>query len=157
MLLNLGIGTTGPGEKLEVNGNIKLSGASATYKITNVVQPTAATDVATKAYVDAAAATKLTKRVFITSTIYKGNLGGLSEGDAKCQARADAVGLGGTWKAILSTSTVPAKSRIGYEVAEKVVAAGFSLRYIAQPKGCDYHICEAKTFFQQSLESVWTA
>jgi len=51
---NVGIGTTGPGEKLEVNGNIKLSGASATYKITNVALPTANTDVATKEYVDAA-------------------------------------------------------------------------------------------------------
>ena len=51
---NVGIGTTTPGGKLEVNGNIKLSGASATYKITNVALPTANTDVATKEYVDAA-------------------------------------------------------------------------------------------------------
>jgi hypothetical protein len=50
---NVGIGTTGPGEKLEVAGNIKLSGASPTYKITNVATPTEETDVATKGYVDA--------------------------------------------------------------------------------------------------------
>jgi len=51
---NVGIGTTAPSEKLEVSGNIKLSGASPTYKITNVAAPTASSDVATKEYVDAA-------------------------------------------------------------------------------------------------------
>ncbi len=50
---NVGIGTTAPGEKLEVTGNIKLSGTTPTYKITNAANPTAAQDVATKAYVDA--------------------------------------------------------------------------------------------------------
>ncbi|MFA5442011.1 MAG: hypothetical protein WC288_01725 [Candidatus Paceibacterota bacterium] len=50
---NVGIGTTTPSEKLEVSGNIKLSGASPTYKITNVAAPTASSDVATKGYVDA--------------------------------------------------------------------------------------------------------
>lgn len=50
---NVGIGTTTPSEKLEVSGNIKLSGASPTYKMTNVAAPTASSDVATKEYVDA--------------------------------------------------------------------------------------------------------
>lgn len=52
---NVGIGTTNPDEKLEVSGNIKLSGASPTYKITNLATPTASSDAATKDYVDAAA------------------------------------------------------------------------------------------------------
>jgi len=52
-------------------------------------------------------------RVFVTSTTYNGNLGGLTGGDAKCQARADAVSLGGTWTAWLSTmSGTNAKDRI---------------------------------------------
>jgi len=51
---NVGIGTTEPGAKLEVNGNLKLSGETPTYKITNLVAPTAASDAATKGYVDAA-------------------------------------------------------------------------------------------------------
>ena len=38
-----------------------------------------------------------------------------------------------------------------HEVTEKVVAAGFSLRYIAQPKGCGYHIWTNHRLFQQSL------
>jgi hypothetical protein len=50
---NVGIGTTAPGEKLEVAGNIKLSGSSPTYKITNIAAPTDSADVATKGYVDA--------------------------------------------------------------------------------------------------------
>jgi hypothetical protein len=39
--------------------------------------------------------------VFVTSTKYNGDLGGLTGGDAQCQARADAACLGGTWMAWL--------------------------------------------------------
>ncbi len=53
---NVGIGTTVPGEKFEVTGNIKLSGASPAYKIINLLTPTASADAATKGYVDAATA-----------------------------------------------------------------------------------------------------
>ncbi len=49
----LGIGTNTPSQKLEVNGNIKLGGASPSYTVSNVVAPVASSDVATKAYVDA--------------------------------------------------------------------------------------------------------
>jgi len=52
------------------------------------------------------------KRVFVTSTTYNGNLGGLSGADAKCQTQADAAGLGGTWTAFLSSSTVSINNRI---------------------------------------------
>jgi hypothetical protein len=44
------------------------------------------------------------KRVFVTSTGYPGNLGGLAGADAKCQERATAAGLGGTFKAWLSAA-----------------------------------------------------
>lgn len=52
------------------------------------------------------------KRVFVTSSEYTGDLGGLDGADEKCQAAADAVSLGGTWTAWLSTSTVDAIDRI---------------------------------------------
>ncbi len=51
---NVGIGTTTPSAKLEIRGDIKLSGANPTYRITNVATPINDSDVATKGYVDAA-------------------------------------------------------------------------------------------------------
>ncbi|MFH0912874.1 MAG: hypothetical protein V1884_01120 [Candidatus Omnitrophota bacterium] len=51
---NVGIGTSSPFAKLEVTGDVRLTGVAATYKIKNVATPTADSDVATKAYVDAA-------------------------------------------------------------------------------------------------------
>ena len=50
------------------------------------------------------------KKVFITSTKYDGNLGGLAGADAKCQARASAGGLSGTYKAWLSDASTSAAS-----------------------------------------------
>jgi len=52
------------------------------------------------------------RRVFVSSTTYNANLGGLTGGDAKCQTLADASGLGGTWKAWLSDDTTNAIDRI---------------------------------------------
>lgn len=52
------------------------------------------------------------QRIFVTSTRYNGNLGGLSGADVKCQDRANAANLGGTWKAWLSDSTTSASSRL---------------------------------------------
>jgi hypothetical protein len=51
-------------------------------------------------------------RVFVTSQLYTGDLGGLAGADARCQALADAAGLGGTHKAWLSSSTVDARDRL---------------------------------------------
>lgn len=51
------------------------------------------------------------KRVFVTSTTYNGNLGGLSGADAKCQDRANAANLDGTWKAWLSEENSSDKSK----------------------------------------------
>lgn len=56
-------------------------------------------------------------RVFITAASYNGNLGGLSGADAKCQARANTVNLGGTWKAWLSDDITTAASRLEHNTA----------------------------------------
>ncbi len=45
------------------------------------------------------------KRVFVTSTVYPGNLGGLTGADAKCQTQAMAASLPGTYKVWLSDAT----------------------------------------------------
>lgn len=52
------------------------------------------------------------RRIFLTSTVYGGDLGGLAGADAICQARADAANLGGTWRAILSTRQVDARDHV---------------------------------------------
>ncbi|MBI2020275.1 prepilin-type N-terminal cleavage/methylation domain-containing protein [Candidatus Daviesbacteria bacterium] len=52
------------------------------------------------------------KRVFVTSTTSNGNLGGLAGADTTCNTRASSEGLGGTWVAWLSTTTVAASSRV---------------------------------------------
>jgi hypothetical protein len=51
--------------------------------------------------------------IFATSLSYPSNLGGLAGADEKCRQRAQAAGLSGTFVALLSTTTVSAKSRLG--------------------------------------------
>lgn len=63
-------------------------------------------------------------RFFVTSTTYDGNLGGLAGADAKCQARATAASLGGTWKAILSDSTTNAYARMKFRTKPVYDLAG---------------------------------
>ena len=64
-------------------------------------------------------------RVFVTSTKYDGNLGGLAGGDARCQARADAEGLGGTWLAWLGDGTDgPATRFVHSDAPYRVVGGG---------------------------------
>ncbi len=48
----------------------------------------------------------------MTSTLHTGSLGGLAGADAVCQARADAVPLGGTYKAWLSDTSTNAADRL---------------------------------------------
>jgi hypothetical protein len=51
------------------------------------------------------------KIVFVTSSTYRGDLGGQSGADTKCQARADAASLPGTYMAWLSSATISAIGR----------------------------------------------
>lgn len=51
-------------------------------------------------------------RVFVTSAVFNGNLGGLELADLKCQLAATSGGLSGTWKAWLSVAGVEASTRL---------------------------------------------
>ena len=73
------------------------------------------------------------KRAFVTSTTFAGGaLGGLTGADAKCQARAVAAGLPGTYKAWLSDSTGSpstrfAKAPVPYRLVDgTIIANNFS-------------------------------
>lgn len=74
----------------------------------------------------------LSKRVFVTSTKYTGNLGGLSGADAKCQTKADRVKLGGIWKSWLSDSNTSVSTRLNHSenpyvrLDNKIVANNWS-------------------------------
>lgn len=53
------------------------------------------------------------KRVFVTDVVYTGGLlGGLAGADMKCEARAAAAGLAGTYKAWLSDHATAAAARL---------------------------------------------
>lgn len=73
--------------------------------------------VATIAASLSAATASASHRIFVTSTTFDGDLGGLEGADALCQARADAgartQALGWTWRALLSIhGVVDAKDRL---------------------------------------------
>ncbi len=53
-----------------------------------------------------------TMRIFVTSELYMGDLGGLAGADTKCQSLADKAGLTGTFKAWLGTFEVPPTTRL---------------------------------------------
>lgn len=50
--------------------------------------------------------------VFATSTSYTGDFGGLAAADSICMTRANAAGLPGAWKAVLSDGSTNAKDRL---------------------------------------------
>ncbi len=50
-------------------------------------------------------------RMFVTSGVFNGNLGGLAGADAKCASAAAAANLGGSWKAYLSDGSTDANAR----------------------------------------------
>jgi cysteine-rich repeat protein len=45
------------------------------------------------------------RRVFVSSSEYQGNLGGIAGADGKCQTLANGAGLGGTWMAWITTGS----------------------------------------------------
>ncbi|MDP3769884.1 MAG: PHB depolymerase family esterase [Candidatus Sungbacteria bacterium] len=67
------------------------------------------------------------KKIFISSAVYTGNLGGLSGADAKCQLLAKNAGLTGTFKAWLSDSVTAAKNRVTHATITYKLANGITI------------------------------
>jgi hypothetical protein len=107
---NVGIGMTNPGAKLEVNGNVKLSGSTPTYTITNVNTPNNSSDVATKGYVDTSVASAKPNGWNCTSTQSAWS-GQDNNAYAYCPATFHIVSGGCYWQAgtssIVETQTIP--------------------------------------------------
>ena len=64
------------------------------------------------------------RRIFVSSAVYSGALGGLSGADAKCQTLASAAALCGTFKAWLSDGTADAAARLTHATGNYVLANG---------------------------------
>jgi len=98
-------------------------------------------------------------RVFVTSTTYDGNLGGLAGADAKCQARADAAALTGTFRAWLSDATGSPSTRFTrsavapYVLVDGTVIAG---NYTALTSGSLEHpIDQTETSGAPPIEPIF--
>jgi cysteine-rich repeat protein len=66
----------------------------------------------------------LSKRVFASSVMYDGNLGGLVGADAKCQALADAANLPGTYMAWISTNEGSPSTRFTQSITSYTLVDG---------------------------------
>lgn len=98
-------------------------------------------------------------RVFASSSLHNGNLGGVAGADTKCQALADAKGMGGTFRAWISASGANAIDRITsagpwYLGTEMVVAsrAGLASGALLRAIRSD----ENGTTLPTSEDRIWT-
>ena len=113
---------------------------------------------------------KLYRRVFVTSQVFTGDLGGLDGADAKCQAAAQAVELSGIYLAWLSSadaspssrfikSTIPYRLLNGSDVVanwadltDGSLAAGINVSEVNGGPGKGMHSCVPDT-----APIVWTS
>lgn len=71
----------------------------------------------------------IAKRVFVTSTTYNGNLGGLGGADVKCQIAANNAQLGGTWRAWISDNSTSASARLAHSHVQYKLLDGTIIAY----------------------------
>lgn len=99
------------------------------------------------------------RRVFVTSTRYRPNFGGLTGAAAKCQERADVGKLGGIWEAWLSDSITSASERLEqfngpYKRLDNKIVAN---NWLDLTDGSLQNpISMTELGIQQSHSSVWT-
>jgi hypothetical protein len=86
---------------------------TATATLTVAPTATSLTPTPTVSPTPTATATPQFNRVFVTSTLQDGNLGGLVGADGICATQATAAGLAGTYVAWLSTGATGAATRLG--------------------------------------------
>lgn len=116
--------------------------------------PSGGSDTATFGFVD----TSQPKRVFVTSTSYTGNLGGIAGANAKCAARASAASLTGTYLAWVGDGTGDpdgsfTKSYPYYQVnASTAVATG----YASLTDGNLNNPIDRDEFGNPQFDYVWT-
>jgi hypothetical protein len=102
------------------------------------------------------------KRLFVTSTLHSGNLGGLAGADAICQARAQARNITGTFKAWLSTDTAEARTRLNaapavfYTRKNFGVVARVANSFADLTSGTRAMVIDANDLEGTSFTSVWT-
>lgn len=89
------------------NATVNLCGSESaspgTYQFT--VTSTGGSSAPQVYTIDLILSVPIAKRVFVTSTTYQGNLGGVGGANTKCQDRATAAGLSGTYLAYISTTS----------------------------------------------------
>jgi hypothetical protein len=100
-------------------------------------------------------------RVFVTSTMYTGDLAGAGGADDKCMARASAQRLGGLWRAWLSEASTPAPARIyaapgGYVLLDGTVVAPSFDALVSGSLAHAIDLTELGTPITDGLTEAWT-
>ncbi len=134
----IGIGTESPGEELEVNGNIKLSGATPTYKLTNLATPVAGSDAVTKDYADALAGETAYSRKCSWNFVRKESMEAEDyEGDEDCGGTGWSEPSCPVWPYGLDTSCTPPDCAEGHaDIGIDCYATSFEAYKFCFEGGC---------------------
>ena len=100
-------------------------------------------------------------RVFLTSTLYDGDFGGVTGADADCTARATSQGLGGTWRAWMSDTATPAFDHIytssgGYVLLDGTTVATSFNALISGSLAHAIDLTELNAPISDGQTEVWT-
>ncbi len=107
----VGIASSSPTAPLDVNGELRVGSGSVACGSSNAGIMRWNTTYCQMEFCDGASFVDFHtkkpaqhRRIFTTSALYDGNLGGIAGANAKCQTRADAGGLNGSFRAFLGST-----------------------------------------------------